>query len=84
MPQQQRFTPETVDALLEKLGSDDQFREHMLGDPVGALATLGMQVDPSSVPTVRKLPPKEAIRANREAMKGQMTGKLGMVFFFVE
>lgn len=81
---QQRFTAEHVDTLLGKLESDDAFREQMLGDPVAALGSLGMEVDPSTVPKVRTLPAKEAIRANRDAIKGQITGKVGMIFFFVE
>lgn len=81
---QQRFTAEHVDTLLARLGSDDAFRERMLGDPVGALGSLGLEVDPDTVPKVRTLPSKEAIRSNHDAIKSQITGRAGMIFFFVE
>lgn len=78
------FTPEIVDALLDKLSSDDQFREQFLGNPALVLHTLGVDVDPAQVPVVRKLPSKESIRQNREAMKARMDGRMGLIILLVE
>ena len=50
------FTPEIVDELLDKLSSDDQFREQFLGNPALVLHTMGVDVDPSQVPPIRRLP----------------------------
>lgn len=75
------LTHETAANLLDKLANDDGFREHLLGDPVGAMATVGVKVDPTSVPHVRKLPSKQEIQANAAAMKEKLHGKEGMVFF---
>ncbi len=78
------FTPEIVDTLLDKLASDDQFREHFLGNPALVLHTLGVDVDPAQVPSVRRLPSREAIKSNREAIKSKLTGQLGLWIFLVE
>jgi putative modified peptide len=75
------LTHETASALLDKLGNDDGFREHLLGDPVAAMESVGVKVDPASVPHVRKLPSKQEIQANAAAMKEKLNGKSGMVFF---
>lgn len=77
------FTPEIVDTLLDKLSSDDQFREQFLGNPALVLHTLGVDVDPAQVPMVRHLPSKEALKANREAIKAKMVGQVGLWIFLV-
>ncbi len=78
------FTPEAVDTLLDKLSTDDTFREQFLGNPGVVLATLGVPVDHSQVPAVRKLPSKEAIKANRDALKTKLSGSAGLTVFLVE
>lgn len=78
------FTPEIVDNLLDRLSSDDQFREQFLGNPALVLHTLGVSVDPAQVPTVRRLPSKEVLKANREAIKSKLNGQLGLWIFLVE
>lgn len=78
------FTPEVVDSLLDKLSTDDHFREQFLGNPALVLHTLGVDVDPAQVPSVRHLPSKEAIKSNREAIKAKLTGQLGLWIFLVE
>jgi putative modified peptide len=80
---QPTYTPEAIDQLLDKLSSDDEFREHFLGNPALALHTVGVHVDPAQVPAVRKLPSKDAIKANKDAMKSKLDGKAGLFFFFV-
>lgn len=78
------FTPEIVDTLLDKLSSDDQFREQFLGNPALVLHTLGVSVDPAQVPAVRKLPSKESIKQNRDAMKAKLDGRMGLIILLVE
>lgn len=81
---QNTFTPEIADKLLDKLSTDDQYREQFLGNPALALHMIGINVDPSQVPAVRKLPSKQSLQANREAIKNKLVGSLGMIWFFVE
>lgn len=78
------FTPEIVDTLLDKLSSDDQFREQFLGNPALVLHTLGVSVDPAQVPAARRLPPKDAIRQNRDAIRSKLAGQAGLAIFLVE
>jgi putative modified peptide len=77
------FTPEIVDQLLDKLSTDDEFRENFLGNPALVLSTLGIQVDPAQVPAVRRLPSKDVLKANREAIKSKLVGQAGLIWFLV-
>lgn len=79
-----KFSDQHVDTLLDKLSSDDQYREQFLGNPALCLAHLGVPVDPTQVPAIRRLPSKDAIKANREAMKAKMSGNAGLIVFLVE
>jgi len=74
-------TPEQLDQILHRLGTDDAYREHFLGNPVSALAEHGVEVDPSQVPHVRSLPSKEALMNDRDTIKSQVSGQVAMVFF---
>jgi putative modified peptide len=76
-------TPDQADKLLDRLSSDDQFREKFLGDPAAALAEHGVQVDPASVPAVRNLPTKEALQTQRAAIKAKVEGKVGLNWFLL-
>jgi len=78
------FTPEIVDRLLDQLSSDDHFREQFLGNPALVLHTMGVSVDPAQVPAVRKLPSKEALRQNRDAIRSKLAGQAGLFIFLVE
>jgi putative modified peptide len=78
------FTPEIADELLDKLSTDDQFREQFLGNPALVLHTMGVDVDASQVPAIRRLPSKESLKANRDAIKAKVAGKAGLVWFLVE
>jgi len=69
--------------VLDKLANDDDFREQMLGDPVGALASIGITLDPAHVPDVRALPSKETIAADRDALHQQMVGVGNMIIFLL-
>lgn len=76
-------TTEQLDKLLQRLSSDHEFREKLLGDPVGALAEHGVEVDPESVPTVRRLPPMETLADQRNAIKEKLDGKVGLALFLL-
>lgn len=78
------FTPEIVDQLLDKLSTDDAFREQFLGNPALVLHTMGVTVDPAQVPAVRKLPSKADIQKNRDAIKAKLEGRAGLMIFLVE
>lgn len=84
MTKSSSFTPEIVDELLDKLSSDDQFREQFLGNPALVLHTMGVDVDPAQVPAIRRLPSKASLKANRDAIKAKVVGKAGLVWFLVE
>lgn len=72
---QNNLSPGAVDDLLAKLSSDDSFRASFLADP----AAFG--VDASALPANRQLPSKEAIRANREALRAKFASSAGLVWF---
>jgi putative modified peptide len=76
-------TSSELSTVLDKLASDDAFREHLLGDPVGALGTLGIQLDPSQVPAVRSLPSKDTVAADQNALHQQMVTAGNMVIFLL-
>lgn len=73
---------EQVGQVLDRLSSDQAFREKMLGDPKSALAEYGIEVDESKVPAVRSLPSMEDLRLNREAYLSQPSDRLGYEVFF--
>jgi len=74
-------TPEQLDEILNRLSTDDAYREHFLGNPVSALAQHGVEVHPDDVPAVRSLPSKESLVNDREAIKTQIGGNTAMMFF---
>jgi putative modified peptide len=78
------FSPQIVNTLLDKLGSDDQFREQFLGNPALTLHLMGVDINPAQVPAVRRLPSKAAIQANRGALAKQLEGQAGAFIFLVE
>lgn len=78
-----QLTHETAKTLLHKLSTDDRFREQLLGDPAGALASVGVKVDPASVPHVRSLPSKAEVQANAEALHAKLQGNAGMAIFLL-
>lgn len=78
------FTPEIIDRLLDGLSNDDGFREQFLGNPALVLHTMGVTVDPAQVPSVRKLPSKDVLKQNRDAIKSKLAGQAGLFIFLVE
>ena len=77
-------TPQQIEAILDRLASDDAFREQMLGDPVAALKGYGLEVDPAQVPAVRKLPSKQELVKTRDHVKEQVEGHLGLIMFLLK
>ena len=53
-------------ALLRRIAQDDQFRAKLESNPQAALATYGVEIDPSSVPQKVTLPGKAATRESLE------------------
>jgi putative modified peptide len=77
-------TSTQLDQLLDRLAKDDAFREKALGDPVAAFAEHGFRVDPSEVPTVRRLPSKQALATERERIKGAFSPDHVCLIFFAQ
>lgn len=77
-----KISPKVVDALLDKLSSDDDFRARFQADPRAALASLGDE-EARSAPadargawtccTVTTLASKEHIRASRKELRDQLS-----------
>jgi putative modified peptide len=79
-----KLTPKVVDELLDKLSSDDAFRDRFQADPRAALAEVGDESAKSAGPgargpwsclTVAKLAPKEQITASREVLRQQLSAE---------
>jgi putative modified peptide len=70
-----------LDSMLDRLGTDDAYREKMLGDPVAGLAEYGFKVDPKEIPPVRRLPSKKDLVAQREKIKGPIADHVCLIFF---
>lgn len=75
-----KLSEDTVDTLLDKLSSDDQFRETFQKNPRRALAAVGHQDagDADQVQgawtclTVSQLADKDTIRASRDKLREQL------------
>jgi putative modified peptide len=72
-----------LSTMLDKLATDDGFRDRMLGDPVRALGGLGIAIDPASVPAERSLPSRESVAAEHAALESTHAGHAGMVLFLL-
>jgi putative modified peptide len=70
-----------LDPLLDRLSTDDAFREKILGDPAAGLAEYGFRVDPAEIPAVRRLPSKKDLVAQREEIKGGVADHVCLIFF---
>jgi putative modified peptide len=78
------LTSEAADQLLDKLSTDHQYREHFLGNPALVLAHHGVTVDPTQIPTIRRLPSKEVLKANKQAIKEKIVGNAGLPLFMLD
>jgi putative modified peptide len=74
------FTPELVDKLLDKLGSDDKFRADFQKNPDAAMSQLGAPADFKCGPCVKAAPlaSKKEIRQTREIIKHGLLGLQSM------
>ena len=70
-----------LDPLLDRLSTDDAFREKILGNPVAGLAEYGFRVDPTEIPAVRRLPSKKDLVAQREKIKAGIVDNACLIFF---
>ena len=70
------FTPNLVDKLLDKLSTDDRYREEFIQDPGKALEQLGAPANFSCGPCMRpkNLASKEQIAKTRAALRAQLLG----------
>src|ERR1700739_4842286 len=72
-----------LSVALDKLANDDDFREHVLGDPVSAFSSIGIALDPSQVPAARSLPSKGSIVADQSLVQSKLEGTGRMVLFLL-
>jgi putative modified peptide len=73
-----RLPSNVVATLLDKLGSDDTFRDLFQQNPAAALKQIGVQ-EPDAFAmcmAVTKLASKDAIKASSQVLTAQLTGTL--------
>lgn len=75
---------ETTSTLFDRLATDQNFREQMLGDPVSALKEHGIEIDAEDVPSVRKLPSKDALAAVKSQLLDDPAGRVGLFVFLLK
>lgn len=78
-----KHTVDQLSTMLNKLASDDGFRDRLLGDPVRTLSALGITLDPSRVPAKRSLPSKDVAAADHATLESKQVGQAGMVIFLL-
>lgn len=71
------LSPDVAEKILDRLSSDDTYREAWLGDPAKALAEFGVQAKAEDLPAVRNLPSKAVIQANRSAIRDGLVRSSG-------
>jgi putative modified peptide len=71
-----KLTTEHANTLLDKLSSDDAFREQFQKDPGAALKSIGADEAAGSCLSVKKLAPKVAIKNARDALHKTLTSTL--------
>jgi putative modified peptide len=74
------FSEEFVDRLLDKLGSDDAFRDQFQADPKAAVESLGHRVAPGDAADLMclkcdALADKKEIQASREGLRRELLSK---------
>jgi len=78
-----KYNYDQLSSMLAKLASDDGFRDSMLGDPVRALGSMGITLDPAKVPAARRLPSKDLATADHAALASRQIGENSMVLFLL-
>lgn len=73
--------PKVADKLLDKLGTDNDFRRLFKKDPAAALVTVGHPKDAAALTgkccQVRSIAPKAQIVKSRDELKTMLTSALG-------
>ena len=72
------LTTEQANTLLDKLSSDDTFREQFQKDPAAALKSIGADQAAAECMSVKQLASKEAITNARDALHAQLTATLAL------
>lgn len=72
-----------LDMILDKLSRDDAFRAWVAGDPVAAMASLGVPIDAGQLPGKVTLPSKEVMMSARLAIKAKLDNAAGAFPFFL-
>jgi putative modified peptide len=72
---------ETLGRIIDRLASDDDFRDRLTKDPKTTLAEYGLEVDPSKLPSQPRLASKEEIAASRDELHQKVQGNLGLIMF---
>jgi putative modified peptide len=62
---------------------DDDFREYLLRDPVAALASIGVAIDPALVPAVLNLPSKASIVDDHSEVRRNLETTNSMIIFML-
>jgi putative modified peptide len=75
--------PKQLDALLDRLSSDDDFRERFLGNPTDALSEFGIAADPAKIPPIRRLPSKQQLRNDHDAVRERLADSPDFVFILI-
>jgi putative modified peptide len=80
------LSPDVVDKLLDKLGSDDHFRAHFQQNPHAALTSIGAPTDVNIEGCMKpsKLAPKEQIQGTRAVFRDALLGKGDQKVFCLE
>ena len=73
-----------VDALLDRLATDDLFRELYQRDTPAALRAVGVPEEAAACIATRKLSSKETFAAARDAMFAQLNGSIPLSPFLLE
>lgn len=71
----------TLDRIIDRLATDDAFRDHLTRDPKTALAEYGLEVDASKLKSPLELASKEEIAGARDELHRKMQGNLGLIMF---
>jgi putative modified peptide len=71
-----KLTKAHVDALLDKLSSDDAFRTQFQKNPKAALKAIGAPEEAAACCTVTTLADKKTIQNTRAKLSQQLTGTL--------
>jgi putative modified peptide len=74
---------QAVARVLELLSTNQDFREQMLGDPVSALKSQGIEADANNVPAVRQLPSMADVTKIHQEFLADPMGKSCIMVFIV-